>query len=76
MKDKIYKAYGSYGHHCLQDSEVLERVSQNRKKWQCKPVCKLYVKKSVGKGRHFEKTFLIKAYVDSGMSYEEALKLV
>lgn len=74
--EKIYRAYGSYGHHCLQDAEVLERVSQNRKKWQCKPVHKLYARKSIGKGSHYNRTFLVKALIDTGMTYEEAMKSV
>lgn len=72
IKQKLYKAYGSYGRHKLQDTSILEMVSQNRKRWQGKPVCKLYVRKRVDKGVHCDKTFLIKAFVDAGMTYEVA----
>ena len=71
---KIYKAYTSYGKHPLTDTEVLVRVAQNRKKWQGKPVNKLYKRQSICKGSHYTKTFLLKALMDSGMSYEEACK--
>jgi len=69
---KIYKAYTNYGRNPLTDSEVLVRISQNRKRWQGKPVCKLYVRKSVGKGHHYMKTYLLKALMESGKSYDEA----
>jgi hypothetical protein len=73
---KLYKAYASYGRNPIADSNILEMVKQNSKKWQGKPVCKLYVRKSVGHGRHYDRTFLLKAYMDSGMTYEEACKKV
>lgn len=72
---KIYKAYSGYGKHPLTDSEVLVRISQNRKKWQCRPVSKLYVRKSVDRGHHYMKTYLLKALMESGKSYDEACSI-
>jgi hypothetical protein len=72
---KIYKAYTSYGRHPLTDTEVLVRISQNRKKWQGKPVCKLYERVKIDKGRHYMRTQLVKTLMDSGKSYQEACKI-
>ena len=75
QKQKIFKTYSGYGKHPLTDAEVLVRVSQVRKRYQCKPVSKLYVRKTVGTGHHVSNTFHIKALMKRGYSYEEACKI-
>ena len=72
--EKVYRAYTTYGKNPLCPTEVLESVKQSRLKWQCRPVSKLYTRTVRYKGSHYESTFLLKALMDSGMSYEEACK--
>lgn len=73
---KIYKAYVGYGKHPLADSEMFVRISQNRKKWQGKPVNKLYRKERKSKTSYVSNKHLLMTLVNNGMSYEDAIKLV
>ena len=73
---KIYKAYVGYGKHPLADSEILVRISQQRKKWQGKPVNKLYRKERKSKTSYVSNKHLLMALIDRGIPYEEAIKML
>lgn len=60
----------------LQDGKKIVAVQQSRQKWQCKPVCKLYVRPvSNSSGRKCRNFLIVKQLVNEyGMSVDEAMK--
>lgn len=60
----------------LEDGRKLVQVQQNRSKWQCKPVCKLYVRPTYNStGRKCKNFLIVRRLVNEyGMSLEEAMQ--
>jgi len=60
----------------LEDGRKIVAVQQNRSKWQCKPVCKLYVKPAYNStGRKCSNFFIVKNLVNErGMTIDEAIE--
>lgn len=59
----------------LEDERKIVAVQQNRSKWQCKPVCKMYVKPAYNStGRKCSNFFIVKNLVNErGMTIDEAI---
>lgn len=60
----------------LEDGRKIVAVQQSRSKWQCKPVCKLYVRPQHNTtGRKCKNFLIVRRLVnDYGMSLDEAMK--
>lgn len=79
MKKKTYLKNTPPIHACLPRSPLTDgrnivAVQQNRQKWQCKPVCKLYVREAYGKRCRTYNKHYINARMKDGLTFEEALK--
>lgn len=81
MKTTKYLKRVSPIHACLprqplMDGSELVAIQQHRQRWQCRPVCKLYVKPSSNTtGRKCRNFSLVKVLVNEhGMSIEEAIE--
>lgn len=57
----------------LEDGRKIVAVQQNRSKWQCKPVCKLYVRPATGVNSKSYNKYYINARMKEGLTFEEAL---
>lgn len=57
----------------LEDGRKIVAVQQSRSKWQCKPVCKLYVRPQAGGQCCIYNKYYINARMKEGLSFEEAL---
>lgn len=57
----------------LEDGRKIVAVQQSRSKWQCKPVCKLYVRPQAGGQCCIYNKYYINARMKEGLTFEEAL---
>ena len=77
MKTKYLKRVSPI-HACLprsplEDGRKIVAVQQNRSKWQCKPVCKLYVREAYGGKTKTYNKHLLKILMSRGLSLQEAI---